>query len=262
MPLKILITGSSGFIGQSLKSLSEHDLTMLTRQSCDLINTSEVNKFFENRFFDVVIHAAVVGGNRLIQDDSSVLDKNLIMYYNLLLNKDHFKKLIHFGSGAARYYPNTPYGLSKRVIAQSILDKPNFYNINIFAIFGENELDRRFIKTNIKKYIQKEAMEIFQNKYMDFFYIDDLITLVRYYLDNTDAPKEIDCTYPESVTLLDIANIINNLSSYKVDITINEAGLGDKYTGFYKKLPIELVGLEAGITAIGRNEISHTYPIL
>ena len=252
--MKVLITGGSGFIGRNLqRSLCNYDLTMLTRQSCDLTNASEVNKFFENKFFDIVIHAAVVGGNRLIQDNFSVLDKNLMMYYNLLSNKSCFKKFIYFGSGAASYYSSTPYGLSKHVISQSISDKPNFYNINIFAVFGEDELDRRFIKTNIKKYLQKEPMEIFQNKYMDFFYISDLITLVQYYLDNENPPKEIDCKYSESVTLLDIANIINNLSSHKVDIVIQKDGLAEAYIGNYKPLPIALVGLKAGIQEIFHN---------
>ena len=43
------------------------------------------------------------------------------MYYNLLQNRNRFARLIHFGSGAEKYLPSTPYGYSKKVIAKSIL---------------------------------------------------------------------------------------------------------------------------------------------
>ena len=56
-----------------------------------------------------------------------------------------------------------------------IQNKDNFYNVRIFAVFDENELESKFVKTNIRHYINKENIEIIQNKYMDFFYMEDLI---------------------------------------------------------------------------------------
>src|SRR5581483_223031 len=129
--MRVLITGGAGFIGRNLKNSLQYDLTIITRNDCDLTNCQSVDDLFKNKFFDVVIHAAVVGGSRLAKDDSSVLDKNLTMYLNILNNRSHFNKFINFGSGSTSGY----YGLSKYVIKKSLLDKPDFYNIRIFAVF-------------------------------------------------------------------------------------------------------------------------------
>jgi GDP-L-fucose synthase len=174
------------------------------------------------------------------------MDNNLQMYYNLLNCRDRFGKLIHFGSGAEITQPESPYGLSKRVIAKSILEQENFYNIRIFAVFDENELDTRFIKGNIKRYINKEQIIIHQDKFMDFFYMKDLVSLVDYYIQNENPPKEIDCSYQKSYSLLDIANIINELDSHKVNIRIEQHGVAEKYCGVPQML-LEYVGTEQGI---------------
>ena len=139
-----------------------------------------MNEFFQNKYFDVVLHCAVMGGSRLKEDGWNIMDVNLCMYYNLLQCSPHYKKLISFGSGAELYTQNTPYGLSKYVIRQSILEKENFYNLRIFAVFDENELNTRFIKTNIKNYINKKPITIYQDKYMDFIYMPDLIKIINY----------------------------------------------------------------------------------
>ena len=128
--MKILITGKNGYIGRSLHSYlySKHDVTIVGRQDFDLTNPHETIKFFSDKSFDIVIHTAVVGGHRDKQEDSSILDQNLKMYYNLLDVKHRYTKFITFGSGAEQK-STTPYGLSKFIINQSIKDKPNFYNL-------------------------------------------------------------------------------------------------------------------------------------
>ena len=118
--MKILITGANGYIGKSLTNAlkDEHEITPLTRQTVDLTNSDQVKEYFQNKYFDVVIHCAIEGGYRLEKDGPEVIDSNLKMYYNLLDNKDHFNKLFHFGSGAEKQ--DTFYGLSKKVINESI----------------------------------------------------------------------------------------------------------------------------------------------
>jgi nucleoside-diphosphate-sugar epimerase len=245
--MKILITGGNGYIGKSLYSYlySKYDVTIVGRQDFDLTNWKKTNKWFKGKQFDVVIHTAVVGGHRGKQEDSSILDQNLKMYYNLLDVNHRYTKFISFGSGAESYL-NTPYGLSKFIINQSIKDKPNFYNIRIFGVFDENELDTRFIKANIKRYINKEALQIFEDKMMDFIYMKDLITIVEHYLNNDDLPKEIDCMYLGTKSYLsDIARIINKLDDYKVPILTGKNT--SSYVGYYHPLSLDFIGLEQGI---------------
>ena len=169
------------------------------------------------------------------------------MYYNLLNCRDRFGKLIHFGSGAEITQPESSYGLSKRVIAKSILEQENFYNIRIFAVFDENELDTRFIKGNIKRYINKEQIIIHQDKFMDFFYMKDLIEVVDYYINNEEPLKEFDCSYLLTHSLKEVANMINNLDEYKVEVIIQEEDGVDYTSHYYNPLPIEFIGLEEGI---------------
>lgn len=248
--MNILITGGNGYIGKSLYSdlINNHNVTSVNRQLLDLTNSRSVNNFFEDKHFDVVIHCAVKGGNRLEKEDSSIIDSNLAMYYNLLSNKNHFQKLIHFGSGAEFSQQDIPYGISKRVISKSINYHENFYNLRIYAVFDEFELERRFIKSNLKRYINKQPMEIHENKYMDFFYMKDLIKLVNHYIDSENLYKQVDCTYSESVTLKQIADFINTLDNYKVDIKITGSdSLVEGYVAFNKNLKLDYIGLYQGI---------------
>ena len=248
--MKILITGKNGYVGKSIYSYlyAKYDITIVGRQDFDLTNWNETNKWFKEKQFDVVIHTAVVGGSRLKKEDSSIIDQNLKMHYNLLDQQDKYTKFIYFGSGA-EVHPNTPYGLSKYIINQSTKDKPNFYNLRIYGVFDENEWETRFIKTNIKRYINKEAIQIFEDKMMDFIYMKDLITLVEHYINNDDLPGDIDCMYLGNKSYLyDIAKIINKLDDYEVPILCGKTA--SSYIGYYHPLNLDFIGLENGIKEV------------
>ena len=252
--MKILITGGNGYIAKSIYNVlkDKYDITSITRKDFDLTDSFETLKYFSDKYFDVVIHCAVSGGSRLKPDNWDVLDDNLKMYYNLLNCKNKFTKLIHFGSGAELIAQYTPYGLSKHIIRQSILGKDNFYNIRIFGVFDENELDTRFIKGNIKKYINNQPITIHQNKFMDFFYMKDLVSLVEYYILNENLPSEVNCSYNEKYTLSNIANIINSLGNYRVNVDYNTEGMTEDYN-FKDTNPlpnIPFIGLENGIKQV------------
>jgi nucleoside-diphosphate-sugar epimerase len=253
--MNILITGGEGYVASNLyKNLeSSYNLTTISRKDLDLTISSEVNAFFENKFFDIVFHCAVCGGSRLKLDSYYEMDNNLKMYYNLHQLKDkHFKKFITFGSGAETHSSHTPYGLSKHVIAQSISETENFYNLVIFALFDSSEWESRFIKANILRYINKDSIIIHQDKYMDFFYMNDFIKVIKYYIENQSCPKSINFSYGESTKLSDIAKKINNLNNYKVDICIENQEIAPSYCGDYNldALNINFDGLYNGIEKV------------
>jgi nucleoside-diphosphate-sugar epimerase len=254
--IKILITGANGYIGKflysELKNIYQVDIA--TRKDVDLTSSIQVHNFFKDKYYDIVIHCAIEGGHRLIKDTLKVLDNNLKMYYNLLEHKSCYNKFITFGSGAEIFLSEEPYGMSKNIISESIFEKNNFYNIRLYGIFDENELDSRFIKSNILRYINKEPMQIYQNKFMDFFYTKDLLEVVHYYINSHNTlPKEYECSYYNELpySLLDIANIINNLDNYKVGISLNEKKIGTDYISTIKReLPISFIGLKEGIKQV------------
>lgn len=252
----VLITGGDGYIGNSLFSVlsHSHNVTKISRKNFDLSNSEEVRRFFDDKYFDVVIHSAVKGGSRLHPDTWREMDINLSMYYNLLQEKSHYGKLLHFGSGAEIYNPTSPYGLSKQIISKSISEIDNFYTIRIFAVFDEHEISTRFIKANVLRYINKESMNILNDKKMDFFYMKDFIKLVQRYVEHSsELSKEIDCVYDTSYFLSDIATFINTLGQHKVDIDIVSKDVGVDYVGKYININIPYDGLFYGINTVYEN---------
>jgi GDP-L-fucose synthase len=247
--MNLLITGGNGYIAKSLyDSLkNEYNITKITRTDFDLTDYDLTLKWFNGKKFDVVIHTAIVGGSRLKTDCDDTLNQNLKMLYNLQENKKSFCKLITFGSGAELFQPNSLYGLSKRALSAIIDNIDNWYNLKIFATFDQNELNTRFIKANILRYIKKESMIIHENKIMDFIYMKDLIEIVKYYINNNNLSKTINCSYEKKYTLKNIADFINQLDNHKVPVIIQSAKELQFYCGNGHELPIPQIGLYSGI---------------
>jgi len=248
MKKTILITGGNGYIAKSIHEHLNHihDVTSITRNDFDLSDYKQTLDWFSKRTYDVVIHTAISGGSRLETDQHSVFTQNMAMFDNLVENKDRFSKLITFGSGAELFHGDTPYANSKRQISKEIIKYPNFYNLRIFGVFDHNELDTRFIKSNIIRYLKKEPMVIHANKIMDFFYMKDLISLVEYYMNNDGLEQEINCSYEYKYTLQNIATFINTLGSHKVPVIIQDKKKFDFYCGG-SDLPIPIIGTSNGI---------------
>ena len=247
--VKILITGGNGYIAKSINNAlwDKYHILSPGREELDLLDSKSVDKFFKNKQFDVVIHTAIKGGNRLNEDDQIVLLDNIIMMGNLYSHKDKYSKLINLGSGAEIYAPETPYGSSKKWCNELVKNNLNWYTLRIYAVFDEKEKDTRFIKGSIQRYLNNEPIIIHQDKLMDFIYMPDLISIIEYYIAGKDLPKEIDCIYDDTVSLSNIAQQINNLSINKVPINIQNPTPGQNYIGIYNELPIAFIGLEQGI---------------
>jgi dTDP-4-dehydrorhamnose reductase len=245
------LTGKNGYLAKSIFAAlnNQHEFTLIGRDEFDLSDSKATNSWFANKSFDAVVHTAVAGGSRLVADTGEVTEKNLRMHYNILANRDKFGRYIGFGSGAEIFFPDTPYGLSKRVIANSINETPNFHNIRIFGVFDENELPTRFIKANLLRYMKKEPMQILTNKVMDFYYMKDLVCMVQHFLVSSNPPKEANCSYATKHTLLNIADFINSLSNHSVEIEITNSKNLELYCGEPTVLPINTVGLADGIRA-------------
>jgi GDP-L-fucose synthase len=252
MSKSILITGKTGYIAQALiRHLSkDYNITSIGREDFLLTDREATNKWLLNKSFDIIIHTAIQGGHRLEFDNANVLNNNLKMFFNLFANKNKFKKFITFGSGAELNMPTSYYGMSKNIISKFLENEENCYNIRIFGVFDENELNTRFIKSNIKRYINKEPLLIHKNKCMDFFYMEDLISLVKYYIISPLPPKVIDCSYNYSPSLHYISNCINQLSDYQTPIEILHEERGNDYVGTKTELRFSAVGLEEGIKRV------------
>jgi nucleoside-diphosphate-sugar epimerase len=249
--MNILITGGNGYIAKSiyLHLNLKYNITLINRNDVDLTDRNKVAEYFSDKYFDIVIHSAVSGGHRLISDTNDVVAYNLLMYDNIIRCRDKFNKFIHFTSGAEDD-AKTPYGFSKRIISKLMKLDSRSINLKIYAVFDENELSTRFIKSNIKRYINRENLIVHQNKKMDFFYMKDLISIIEWLIDlNKDAfpISDINCSYDKKYSLFEISQIINSLGNYTVDIMIQNNIEENPYYGDATSLPIKMVGLVYGI---------------
>lgn len=264
--MNILVTGSNGFIGSNLiKSIKNHSVFEGNRNTIDLYSKSNIESFLTKNKINVVIHCAIEGGSRLKQDTSDILYKNILIFENLMSFKDHYSAFINISSGAEfdrtndimnysenELFNNTPldyYGLSKNLISKLLLSFERGLNLRIFGCFGENEINTRFIKSNTINYINKTSMIIHQDRYMDFIYIEDVCNTIQYAIDKR-IRGDINLSYMDKLKLSDIANMINNLSTYKVPIQITNKELGLSYTGNGSKLNslnLSLKGIELGL---------------
>jgi UDP-glucose 4-epimerase len=272
--VKILLTGGNGFLAKEIYEdlKDKYEIVNVSRtshKSVDLTNKEQVKLFFEeNLYFDFVIHTAIKGGKRTDIDNYEVLLDNVLMFNNIIQNKDKFGKMFNFCSGAAfrgngdtdkvkeceiiNHWPKNFYGLSKNIISRRILELDYVYNFRIFGCFGVNEEESRFIKSCFRSIKNNKEILVHQNKEMDFFYSKDLIKVLEYYMNNSnkELPSDINLVYSDKKTLLDIAKTIKDLTKSDICCIVQDNSQGKPYTGSgdeLQKLPLKLIGLKQGI---------------
>lgn len=248
--MKVLITGGNGYIARSCFNFlkDSYDVQTTNRETLNLLKKEDVCSFFKHKTFDVVLHTAIAGLSNSNETKECVYD-NMLMFENLLACKDSYNKLINFGSGAEIFTPETPYGLSKKIINKLIQQENMFYNIRIFGVFDENELSTRFIKRSILSCKDNKNININQNRLFDFFYMKDLLELIKFYITSQDPPKITESCYKNKQSLLDVALYICKLFYKDPDstITIHNSCFGEPYLGSITPPELDYVGLHTGI---------------
>jgi len=194
--MKVCVLGAGGFIGKNL--LRDTDWVGVTRQELDLIDQKEVENYFKEHRYDVVIHCAVVGGSRLRLDSGEVVYKNLLMFENVVRA---FKgRILYFSSGAALRGdpPIDPYGLSKWLIEKRIETLPKSHILRIWGCYGPGEISTRFSAV-----CKREGhVVIDQDKYFDFIDVEDVKKIVQEYVSSKwKMPKYCNLVYPEKLLL-------------------------------------------------------------
>jgi len=266
---KILFTGGNGFIGRQIIPLLEEEGWEIVRPRSHQVRleiTSEVDSLFNGESYDAIIHGAIIGGRREIDDGPKVFYTNMNMFENVFRHIKDTKTFINLDSGASygrpapveepspehfgMVIPADNYGFSKYCIAKRVLSHPKGINLRIFGCFGPYEESSRFFHTNINNYIKKKSIEIFKDRKMDFIYANDLYKIISYCLHMGERTfvRDVNCVYSEKYYLSDIANMINNLSDHKVDI-IKQGNYNEyPYCGYPNNIScIQYDGIEKGI---------------
>lgn len=261
---KILLTGGSGFIGRNLRESylsQQYELIAPTHQELDLADTDAVDNFFQNKSFDVVIHAATKPGHRNAKDLNELLKTNLRLFENLARNSDHFGRLINLGSGAIydisvnnasvtedeifQRMGKDDHSFCKYLIAKRIQALPNFVDLNIFGIFGKHEdYAIRFISNAICKSLFDLPITLRQNRRFSYLDVNDLPQVIAYFIENETKFKSYNVVPDGYVELAKIAEIVKEISGRNIEIKITNNGFGLDYYGSNQRLKMEIPGLK------------------
>jgi len=245
---RILLTGGSGFIGSNLlKGLAEdYQIFTPTHKQLDIKDSRAVRGYIKKNKIRIVVHTAVRPGDQVLEDI-------LRMYMSISNSLDLLERFIDFGSGAAyaktrnlkkvkeeelgKYIPQDNYGLGKLICSQLSKGNKKIVTLHPFGIFGPGEdYQYKFISNAIVKNILGLPIKIKQNVVFDYLYIDDLIPLIKFFLNNKKYFGDYNVTTTKPISLVKIVQIINKISKSKSEITVCNEDLNFQYTGSNTKL--------------------------
>jgi UDP-glucose 4-epimerase len=272
--LNVWVTGARGYLGSSIcRAFANHpyiNIVPTSHDSMDLTDQKKVHKFVYDLRINGIIHCSGVGGKRIQSDDADIIYTNLRMFEVIQQCGPVVSFILHFGSGAeydrstnihlaeeeeSLYtVPPDHYGLVKSIMNRRIVQSGNASNLRLFGCFDANEEPQRFIKANILRRLKGEPIVIHQNRFMDFVFIDDLIEVVKSYVNpSCNLPKSVNVVYDKKYSLFDIAGIINYIAEGpQSEIIVENRTMGLGYCGSGELLEstlsdIKFVGLEEGI---------------
>ncbi|MCL2334936.1 MAG: NAD-dependent epimerase/dehydratase family protein [Endomicrobia bacterium] len=261
---KILLTGGNGFIGKNILEsplAQKYEITAPRSFELNLTDTENVDEFFKNKNFDVVLHSAVKPGHRNAKDRSDLFYSNVRMFQNLERHKDKFGKFINLGSGAIydvsadikdakesdifKKIPADEHGFCKYTIAKLIEKSDTFIDLNIFGIFGKHEdFQIRFISNAICKTLLDLPITLRQNRKFSYLYIDDLMPILEFFIENDARHKSYNAVPDMKIDLAELAEKIKTFGGKNQDILIASPGYGLEYTGSNARLKNEMPNLK------------------
>lgn len=250
--MKILVTGGNGFIAKNLAEQlnGEHSVISLNRIDLDLLDPDKVFEYINNNKFDIIIHTATYDAapKHSKKDPAKVLENNLKMFFNLVRCKDNFGKMLYFGSGAEfdrnhwmpkmkeeyfdKHVPSDQYGFSKYIMNKYANSSDNVYNLRLFGVFGKyDDWQTRFIPNAICRAVSDLPIEMIQDRSFDFICIDDLVKIVKWFINNQPRYHAYNICTGRTVDFKTIAELIIKISGKEIKILTKIEGQGLEYSG-------------------------------
>ncbi len=249
--MKILITGSDGFVGkQFCEFYKNHDITKI-----DIKSNIDCREFFRksNEKFDLIIHlAAIVGGRETIENQPLSVASDLSIdseMFNWVI-KTQQERVVYFSSSAAypinlqqkEYYlresdidldniknPDLTYGWAKltgEYLAKfAIKAGVKVYIFRPFSGYGETQ----DLSYPFPSYIQKTISDnnIFEiwgdgRQVRDFIHIDDIVNFVHKVVE-LDIIKPLNIGSANPINFLQLSSMMMSLYGVKKEIKLLEA---------------------------------------
>jgi GDP-L-fucose synthase len=252
--MKILCTGSAGFVGSHLIPLLKgHELILPRSFDYDLREQSVVRRLFGNTTPDVVIHlAAHVGGIGLNQiAPAELFYDNAIMGIMLMNEAYHtgVKKFIQVGTICAypkntptpfkeeylwNGYPedtNAPYGLAKKMLlvqAQAYRKQYGFNAVYLLPVNlygpGDNfkECSSHVIPALIKKFVdaqkKKQSTVIVWGTGVptrEFLHVEDMARAIVMVMEKYDGLEPVNIGSGNEISIRDLSMLIKEKVGYE-----------------------------------------------
>jgi GDP-L-fucose synthase len=247
---KVFLTGSAGFIGRNIIDQLSQNFEILHpgHAELDLLNREAVSQFLKLNKFDVVIHAANVGGKRSdVPGKLDLFETNKQMFLNLAENKHYFGRMIFLGSGAeygkqtavvmakeadfGKVLPVDEYGKAKVFASEYILNHEGFLNLRCFGIFGKYEDYKvRIVSNAICRALFGLPIVLNQNVKFDFLYVNDLVRIIEHFILNEPKERAYNASSGDPVEILELAEMVKEATGGITEIKVKNQGKGKEYT--------------------------------
>jgi len=175
----ILVTGSTGQLGQSIQSIKadylEYEFIFVNRQQLDLSSETSIASFFEHNTFDIVINCAAHTAVDKAESEPELASKinHLAVQQLAHIAKQHHAKLIHIstdyvfsGKGYRPYCetddvaPDGVYGTTKFQGEQAIQQTLKNSAVIIRTSWVYSEYGNNFVKTMLKLGQERDSLNV------------------------------------------------------------------------------------------------------
>ena len=268
MKKRILITGSTGFIGSHIvnlllkKNIYIYDILREKNKNSKYIKKLKKNKNYFPIFYkkfkeledklkkikiNTVINCATYYSTKNdIKTIENLIQTNIIFCSVILETlKKKIKKFINFGSmmeysGGNYFSPKNFYAITKfsfqkiEEFYKKYNPKIKFYDLKLYETYGDNDKREKIIPTIIKKYLQNKNMKIIsKNLIMNFVHIESLMLAIEMIISNKIQEGEYCIKNKKFTKIKKIIDSLNNKLKKKIKVKYLTS---EKFSNNNKKL--------------------------
>ncbi len=219
----------------------------------DICNLEQIDEIFSKNNIELVIHLAAKAGVRPSIKDPLLYEKvNVTGTVNLLeCCKNHNISKLIFASSSSVYggnkkipfseddnvdYPISPYAATKKAGELICHTYHSLYKISVlcfrfFTVYGPRQRPEMAIHKFTRQILNGERIEIYGNgsSSRDYTYIDDIISGVAGSLDKINGFEVINLGNSNSVKLISLVGLIEDITGSKAKLKFVESQPGDVF---------------------------------
>lgn len=235
--MKILVLGSAGQIGSSVcKYLKKNnhefvcwDIVDSEKQDLRVYNEDLVNCMRDVDF--VYYFASDVGGAKYLdkyQDSYQFITNNIKIMSNVFDSLEKTKKPFIFTSSQMADIPESTYGFLK-ILGEKITSKLNGITVRLWNVYGKEHDEEKFhvitdfikmAKTNGVINLRTDGKE--SRQFLSAEDFCECLWLLTNQYDSLDRDKNYHISSFEWITILDIANIVSQISGCEIKTSNNK----------------------------------------